>query len=440
MDTKARVRIVLAMVLCLAAAMFSGILLGRHHGEPWAVSTVMEQCGDGKSSGCEDVAQSAWASFSGMPLAALGLAFYTSLTLLGCLALFASAGVRKALIGFLFIPGLILGLAFDLFLLMLQAFVIHAWCPFCIATYVLGLAALLVLLPFRGGLRRMRAELSPPEGKLALAGWALTTAAVVLAVFALNAILAGRADARAGGLLGAAGPMEDAEDGDPNDPAYWQKRARRLEAILDDPSRTEAYWSEKAMREFDEAKAVAIDLKGIPGMGDEGAPVTVVEYSDFLCVYCRQLATALSRYVPESEGKVRVYFKNYPLDRECNPALSRSAHPGACGLAVGGVCARRQGKFFAYHDRAFEAGIADPQLDDVMKIGRKAGLDAGAFERCLRDPGARAELDAEVAEANRLGVDSTPSVYVNGKPLERINDFLKVVDREVRKKGFAPMP
>jgi len=79
-------------------------------------------------------------------------------------------------------------------------------------------------------------------------------------------------------------------------------------------------------------------------------------------------------------------------------------------------------------------------MDDVVKIGRKAGLDLRAFRRCLEDPGARAALDAEVAEANRLGVDSTPSVYVNGKPLERVNDFLKVVDREARRQGFSPVP
>ncbi len=440
MDTKARIRIVLALAFCLAAAVLSGILLGQHHGEPWATSTVTEHCGKGGSSGCEDVARSAWSTLAGMPIAALGLAFYASLALLGCLALFAPAGVRKALIGSILIPCLILGLAFDLFLLMLQAFAIHAWCPFCIATYVLALAALLVLLPFRGSLRRMRAEFASPEGKLALAGWTLAAAAVVLAVCSFNGMLASRAEARAGSLLGSAAQGQEAEDGDPGDPSYWQRRARRLEGILDDPRRTEDYWSEKALREFDEAKAEEIDLTGIPGEGNEGAPVTVVEYSDFLCPYCRQLSTALSRYVPESEGKVRVYFKNYPLDRECNPAVSRSTHPGACRLALGGICARRQGRFSAYHVRAFEAGIANPQLDDVMKIGREAGLDSGAFGRCLRDPDARAALDAEVAEANRLGVDSTPSVYVNGKRLDRVNDFLKVVDREARKKGFAPVP
>lgn len=440
METKGRTRIVLAMALCLGAGVISGILLGQHHGDPWAVSTVTERCGDAESGSCGEVAQSAWSAFAGIPLAALGLAFYTSLALLAPLALFAPAGLRKALIGSILIPCLLVGLAFDLLLLMLQAFVLHAWCAFCIATYLLGLAALLVLLPFRGNPRRLFARFAPPEGKLALAGWALAVVAVALAVGSFNWMLESRADAREGSLLGSSADGQNSEDGDPDDPSYWQKRARRLEGILDDPRRTEAYWSEKALREFDEARAEEIDLTGIPGEGDEGAPVTVVEYSDFLCPYCRQLSTALLRYVPESEGKVRVYFKNYPLDRECNPVLSRSTHPGACRLALGAVCARRQERFSAYQDRAFEAGIDDPQMDDVVKIGREAGLDLRAFRRCLEDPGARAALDAEVAEANRLGVDSTPSVYVNGKPLERVNDFLKVVDREARRQGFSPVP
>ncbi|MBN2337001.1 MAG: thioredoxin domain-containing protein [Acidobacteria bacterium] len=440
METKARIRIVLAMILCLVGGVISGILLGQHHGEPWAVATVTEQCGDAESSGCGDVAQSGWSTFAGIPLAALGLAFYASLALLASLAFLAPAGLRKAMIGSILLPCLLVGLALDLFLLMLQAFVLHAWCAFCIATYILGLAALLVLLPFRGNPKRLFAEFAPPEGKLALAGWALAAVAVAFAVFSFNGMLASRADARAGALLGSPSHGDDAEDGNPGDPSYWQKRALRLEAVLDDPRRTEAYWSEQALREFDEAKAEEIDLTGIPGEGNESAPVTVVEYSDFLCPYCRQLSMALLRYVPESGGRVRVYFKNYPLDRECNPALSRSTHPGACRLALGAVCARRQGRFSAYHDRAFEAGIAEPQLDDVVKIGSEAGLSPSAFRRCLEDPGTRSTLDAEVAEANRLGVDATPSVYVNGKPLERVNDFLKVVDREARRQGFAPVP
>ena len=91
MGAKAATRIAVALGLCLAGAVVSGVLLGQHHGETWAVSTVNQACGDGETSGCEDVARSSWSSFGGIPVAACGLAFYLALSLLLALALLAPA-------------------------------------------------------------------------------------------------------------------------------------------------------------------------------------------------------------------------------------------------------------------------------------------------------------------------------------------------------------
>ena len=74
-------RIVAALCLCLAGAAVSGLLLMQHHGEGPAVSAVNQACGDGQTSGCEDVARSSWSRFAGLPVAAYGLAFYISLAL-----------------------------------------------------------------------------------------------------------------------------------------------------------------------------------------------------------------------------------------------------------------------------------------------------------------------------------------------------------------------
>jgi protein-disulfide isomerase len=187
------------------------------------------------------------------------------------------------------------------------------------------------------------------------------------------------------------------------------------------------------------AASVSIDLTNIPAKGLAAAPVTVVEYSDFLCSYCRDLAFAFSKFVPQSNGRVIVHFKNFPLDKTCNDRLMGSTHPGACNLALGGICAHNQGKFEAYHDKVFSSDLRNPQPADVVRIGGDAGLDAAALQSCLDDPKANAELAAQIAEGNRLGVSSTPTVYVNGKKLPRISDFLSIVDKEARKKGFKPM-
>ena len=182
-----------------------------------------------------------------------------------------------------------------------------------------------------------------------------------------------------------------------------------------------------------------IDLANLPAKGPASAPVTVVEYSDFMCPFCRNLAAALTQFVPQAGGRLAVYFKNFPLDNSCNPKLPRAVHPGSCTLALGAICAQNQGKFEAYHDRVFGSEVKSPQPADVVRLAGEAGLNAAAMEGCLDDPQTKATLAAQIAEGNRLGVSSTPTVYINGKKLPRINDFVAVVDREAQKKGQPPI-
>jgi protein-disulfide isomerase len=75
----------------------------------------------------------------------------------------------------------------------------------------------------------------------------------------------------------------------------------------------------------------------------------------------------------------------------------------------------------------------------VARLAGEAGLNAAALEGCLSDPKTKADLAAQIEEGNRLGVNATPTVFVNGKKLPRINDFVAVVDKEARKKGFPPL-
>lgn len=468
MGSSAVTRIAVALCLCLAGAAVSGVLLGEHHGEPLLVSSVNEACGDGQTSGCEDVARSSWSSFAGLPVAAYGLVFYLSLALLLALALFAPADLREAMAGVV-AALLALGLLVDLVLLGVQAFAIHVYCKLCILTYFLSAAALFALLPARRAARGAGAAATRPEGRLALAGWVLGTLALAGAVLASDLTLAARAVRRQATLLGAPAPAAAAEPAappatpapaaprpgapvamaspvaspqnpsGPQDAQYWQDQARKLQATLDDPHKLDAYFAEKAQREYDTAPSVSIDLDGTPPRGPATAPVTVVEYSDFLCPFCRNLGLALSQFVPQAGGRVAVYFKNFPLDKACNERLPGSTHPGSCNLALGAICARYQGKFEAYHDRVFSTELRNPQAADVVRLAGEAGLNAAAVQGCLDDPKAKADLAAEVAEGNRLRVNSTPTIYVNGKKLPRINDFVAVVDKEARKKGFPPL-
>jgi len=324
---------------------------------------------------------------------------------------------------------------------------------------VLGGIALAALLPARRAAALASAAFAAPEGRLGLAGGITGALAILAFVFAANLTLVHRAAQRQTRLLGAPAPVapslpspeaappaapapgsaSPATADAPQDAAYWRGQAEKLQSTIDDPAKLEAYFAARAQREYEVAKVEAIDLANPPVKGSPKAPVAVVEYSDFMCPFCRNLAAALSQFVPQAGGRLAVYFKNFPLDNTCNPKLPRAVHPGSCTLALGAICAHNQGKFEAYHDRVFGSEVKNPQPVDVVRLAGEAGLNAAAMEGCLEDPQTKATLAAEIAEGNRLGVASTPTVYINGKKLPRLNDFVAVVDREAQKKGSPPL-
>jgi protein-disulfide isomerase len=180
-----------------------------------------------------------------------------------------------------------------------------------------------------------------------------------------------------------------------------------------------------------------LDLDHTPVKGAVAAALQVVEYSDFLCGGCRTTANEFSRLLPLAGDRIAVHFKNYPLDSTCNPAVSVSRHPGACGLARAGLCAHEQGNFWAYHDVVFASPPANPDVEDLVKLGRDLGLDARAFEQCLGADRTKRRLDAEVAEAMRVGVQAAPTVFINGRRVPHLRHFYLALEAEARRSGVT---
>jgi protein-disulfide isomerase/uncharacterized membrane protein len=445
-----RSRAALAVLLTLLGAALSWVLLQAHHGEG---STASALCGETSTgpSGCDVVNRSAYASVAGLPLAAAGLAFYLSVALL---LLLGVVGGGEALAGTAFVAFalLCLALGIDAALFAVQAFALKAYCRLCLITYGLNAGALVALLPARRARSAASAMSSGPTGPSVLASWLAGSVAFAAAALALHAALAAREAQRQATLLGAppATSPAPAADSSPqptsgpgsapaSDTERYKLEAARLQAILDDPQKLDQYFAEKAAREFASAKVQKIDLSDVPMKGPTTAPVTAVEYSDFLCPFCRNLAGALSGYIPRAGNRVTLYFKNYPLDKDCNPNLKQTVHQGACNLALGAVCANQQGKFWPYHDRVFQQPPPAPSLADVERLGREAGLDATVLTKCLASPEAKQRLSAQIAEAASIGVEATPTVFLNGRKLPRINDFGQVVDQEAAKQGMPPL-
>ncbi len=171
---------------------------------------------------------------------------------------------------------------------------------------------------------------------------------------------------------------------------------------------------EAYLKVFYAAPVKEIDLQGSPSWGREDGKVTIVEFSDFQCPFCRRAAFTLKPYLKEFRNDVRLVFKNYPLDSSCNPAIAHAMHPVSCIAAKGVLCAQRMGKFWEYHDKVF-ANQKKLSRTLLLNLAAESGFDRNAFEQCLASDEISQALAKDVEQGNRLEVKGTPTIYLNGR-------------------------
>lgn len=170
----------------------------------------------------------------------------------------------------------------------------------------------------------------------------------------------------------------------------------------------------------DATRAAAISLKNVHAVGAKNAPVTVVEYSDLQCSYCRKAHEMLAENLHKAytPAQVRWVFKHFPLNM----------HAWAMPAAMVVECAARQdeeafwkmtGFYFENQDKVTEKNVTDMGLAEAARIGLKRP----AIDACLDDPKVRARINADKAEGSRAGVSSTPTLFINGRLRRGFRDF-----------------
>jgi protein-disulfide isomerase len=161
-------------------------------------------------------------------------------------------------------------------------------------------------------------------------------------------------------------------------------------------------------------------------LGDAKAAVTLVEFSDFQCPFCARVMPTLKRVKEAYGDRVRIVWKDFPLT---------AIHPQAFKAAEAGQCAREQGKFWEYHDRLF----ANQQALDVeflKKYAADAGLDAAKFGACMDTAKYSDRVQEQMGIGARLGVESTPTVFVNGRLVSGAQPyevFAEIIDEELER-------
>jgi protein-disulfide isomerase/uncharacterized membrane protein len=171
----------------------------------------------------------------------------------------------------------------------------------------------------------------------------------------------------------------------------------------------------------------------VPVKGEAGAPVEIVEFSDFQCPACKVASGILRAIVYEFDDEVAFRYVNYPLDTNFNDSLSTQIHPLAGPAAMAAYCAGEQGKFWEYHDGLFED---QPSISPSMmsRLARTLDLDEGQFAECLASPESRQKVRADVAFGNELDVRRTPTIIINGRPVNNWNSLpvlRAIIDEEL---------
>jgi protein-disulfide isomerase len=162
-----------------------------------------------------------------------------------------------------------------------------------------------------------------------------------------------------------------------------------------------------------------------PYLGPEDAPVTIIMFSDYQCVYCQKwYAQTLKPLLNNYPDQIRFVYRDFPLS---------SIHPSATAAAEAANCAGDQNKYWAFFDELF---TSTETLGDqaIQNHAIAIGLDMDPFNQCLTSHKYQSEVEADFSYAANLGVQSTPTFFVNGLAVvgaQPYSVFSSLVDQEL---------
>ena len=167
-----------------------------------------------------------------------------------------------------------------------------------------------------------------------------------------------------------------------------------------------------------------------PGRGPEGAPVRIVEFSDFQCPFCAQSQTTLKRIMTDYGDRVRIVFRHFPLPMHADARLASEA----------AACAEKQGKFWPMHDQLF-ASQSNLARANLTVFADDAGLEEQSWSRCLDSGEGSAPVFRDMEEGAELGINATPTFFINGRLVvgrPTYEAFRQVIDEELARAPRQP--
>ena len=167
---------------------------------------------------------------------------------------------------------------------------------------------------------------------------------------------------------------------------------------------------------------VDVAAAGRPERGPKNASVTIIEFSDYQCPFCQKAEDVVDQVMKTYADKVRLVYRDYPLP----------FHPNARPASEAAACANAQGKFWEYHAKLFHGDGLEPEK--LKTYADQVGLDRKKFDDCFEKKPFKAEIDKDVKDGEKAGVNGTPAFFINGRMLSGAQPFEKfkeVIDDEL---------
>lgn len=372
-----------------------------HHLELKAAGATDAVCNINATFNCDAVAKSQYSEIAGVPLGVFGLGYFASLLLL---IGFAMGGGKAAREHFYAYSALVLvGVIVSAVLAVLSFTQVGAACLACIGVYIVCLLQGAALVIYRSEVQRATQSGAASQQSLLkeVSSGATTAAIAVAAVVAIFSFIPKPAPK-------IATSDSATTPADPNTP--------QLAATAEEIKITRSAYA-----------GLGEDFR----KGPDDAKVTIVEFADFQCPACSQVKTMLNQLEGEYKGKVQVVYRNFPLDSTCNSSVRQKMHEFSCNAAVMARCAGQYGKFWEMHGNLFDRQ-REMSNEKIKLWAKEIGLTDEQINSCWTNKDILAKIKDDVAEGLRLNIDSTPTLFFNGRKViggRGINDMRQNVEQ-----------
>lgn len=383
-------------LLSAAGAFLSAILLYRHY---FPDASGIFSCGDGIANPCMAVSQSQYASLFTIPVAAYGLLFYIFILFFCLIADYAGKKYIELAVA-LVLPLAFAGVAADIIFASILIYMKQA-CSLCIATYAVNVLILAVSLATYksikkdddfGIIKTIKENFTFTETdyykKASSASIVIIAFLMIFAIFSTTQVL----------------HLKSAKNRIPNDEIQ-----NFMKMFYSSPLENPALPGSKII------------------IGEKGAKLTIHVFTDFLCSACYEFYKVEKMLLAKYKGKLNIVYYNFPLDSTCNKGVKRSVYPDSCIAARAMTAASESGildeyiyqHFRNYH--LYKKGYTDYIIKENLKT---APVDAHLkFTENMNSKITSESLDNHLKAAKSLNINSTPTIFINGRRIEGAPPF-----------------